>query len=423
MDDPAFETTSAPPSPLEVPLAAGARIGEYRVSGTLGRGAYGTVYAAEHPVIGKRVAIKLLSASCSARADLVSRFVAEARLVNRVGHPNIVDIFAFGRHTDGRYYHVMELLNGETLGALLARRGRLDGPYTLALLRPIALALDAAHGAGVVHRDLKPANVLLHQGPDGQSVPKLVDFGVAKLLGEDRWVAHRTGTGEALGTPDYMAPEQCVGAEVDHRADLYALALVAYRCLSGGQPFRGESVVEILHAQAVLPPRDPRQLCPLLGDRTAAALLSGLAKDPEDRAPTATALVDDLEEAIRLDGAVPATLPLPGPRRRVWPRWVGAGVALGLAAATVAVLSTRGPPASAVGLAPPQPMPPAPVATPPAAPAVEVSDAPAPSTAPRLPTRTPADPKAGAATPKSSRTPAHRPARGPEGSDDVEEWR
>ena len=235
------------PSPTEEPLRPGEEIGEYRVTARIGRGAYGTVYSAVHRLIGKKVAIKVLSASCSVRPDLVSRFLAEARAVNQIGHPNIIDIFAFCQHRDGRYFHVMELLEGGTLEAYLEGQRQLSLAEAAPILEAIARALDAAHRAGVVHRDLKPANVILHQGPGGQPLPKLLDFGVAKLIGDELPLAHRTRTGEALGTPHYMSPEQCVGVPVDHRADLYAYGVLMYRCVTGGLPFKSRSGIELLH--------------------------------------------------------------------------------------------------------------------------------------------------------------------------------
>lgn len=419
MDEDGLDTTRAPPSPTEEPLRPGEEIGEYRVIERIGRGAYGTVYSAVHRLIGKRVAIKVLSASCSLRADLVSRFLAEARAVNQIRHPNIIDIFAFGQHRDGRYFHVMELLEGGTLETYLEGQRRLSLSEAMPILEPIARALDAAHRAGVVHRDLKPANVILHRDPAGQPVPKLLDFGVAKLIGDELPLAHRTRTGEALGTPQYMSPEQCVGGPVDHRADLYAYGVVLYRCLTGGLPFKSRSVVELLNDHVSTPPRDPRQLAPQLGDHTAHHLLRCLAKRPEERPESAVDALSGLTEASQLDLEQPDRAAERhdhhhSRRRAVW--W-GAAVALGLA--TWAVWAVVTPPRTPRAPPPaPRPLGGAP-RSPPEAKAVVAPTA-APASAP-VDSGGRSQPPPGPVPAKATPPPRAQPKG--EGADDVEEWR
>ena len=184
---------------LDRDVPAGEMVGEYRIVSKLGEGGFGTVYRGEHPVIGKAVAIKVLSRQLSSSPEMVSRFIAEARAANQVRSRHIIDIFAFGALPDGRQYFVMELLDGKTLEDHLRERGRLSPSETVTILRGVARALDAAHAAGIVHRDLKPENVFLVDEEDGVVIPKLLDFGIAKLMG-DATGSHKTRTGVPMGT-------------------------------------------------------------------------------------------------------------------------------------------------------------------------------------------------------------------------------
>ena len=234
-DDEPATAIDGPPKDMErrdQALAQGIDVGGYLIDGELGRGGMGIVYAATHPVIGKRVAIKVLKQSLSNNPASVERFKQEARAVNQIGHPNIVDVFAFGELPDGRSYLVMDLLEGESLRKRL-RRGPLPVRDALALIDEIAAALAAAHDKGIVHRDLKPDNVFLVAHP-GRFDVRLLDFGLAKLLPTSALSARafRTATGTQLGTPDYMSPEQQRG-EVDHRTDIYSLGVMAFEVLAG----------------------------------------------------------------------------------------------------------------------------------------------------------------------------------------------
>jgi len=216
----------------------GADVGGYVVEGELGRGGMGVVYAATHPMIGKRVAIKVLKPSLSNNPGTVERFVQEARAVNQIGHPNIVDIFAFGTLPDGRSYLIMDLLVGESLRKRV-KRGPLPVEETVRILDEVASALAAAHDKGFIHRDLKPDNVYLVDH-HGKVDVKLLDFGLAKLLAPAGMSgrAFRTATGAMLGTPDYMSPEQLKGTGVDHRTDIYALGVVGFEVIAGERPRR-----------------------------------------------------------------------------------------------------------------------------------------------------------------------------------------
>ncbi len=231
-------------------LQAGAHVGEYVVESLIGAGGFGTVYRARHPLIGKLAAVKVLSRQYSADPEIVSRFVDEARAVNQIRHRNIIDIFSFGQLDDDRSFYVMELLDGQPLDEVIEQRGALPLGEAIPILRGIARALDAAHASGVAHRDLKPENIFLARDSDGGVFPKLLDFGIALLLG-DRAAEqqHKTRTGAPMGTPFYMSPEQCRGRDVDHRTDFYAFGCVAYKLLTGDVPFDGEAHMDVLMKQ------------------------------------------------------------------------------------------------------------------------------------------------------------------------------
>src|SRR5688572_12334212 len=220
----------------------GDAIGDYLVERKLGHGGMGTVYAAVHPVIEKRVAIKVLRHELSESEEAVARFVREARAVNRIRHPGIVDVFGYGTTEDNRCFLVMELLEGESLGARL-QHARPDLVQSCNILVAITHALDAAHASGIVHRDLKPDNVFLL---DGDGV-KLLDFGIAKLTARNEQLpAGYTQPGQTIGTPRYIAPEQARGDHVDGRTDIYSLGVMAFELIVGRPPFTGDNPVELV---------------------------------------------------------------------------------------------------------------------------------------------------------------------------------
>ncbi len=294
-------------------LEPGAKVGEYVIKRELGSGTFGSVYEAVHPVIAKRVAIKVLSAAYSKNEEVVSRFVTEARVVNEIGHKNIIDTFSFGELPDGRHYFVMEYVDGEPLDAYIERfGGNVPTRDALAILRGVAAALDAAHAAGVAHRDLKPANIFVATD-DGRPFPKLLDFGIAKLLSDEVETAHRTATGMAMGTPAYMAPEQCRGKDVDHRSDIYALGIMTYELLTGQRPFDGNQLELLMkHIEtAPIPPRDVVETLPAAVDPP---VIGMLAKEPSERPPSAGFAIEQLMEAFEAntEAASIATRAFPG---------------------------------------------------------------------------------------------------------------
>jgi serine/threonine-protein kinase len=300
----------------EPDVAEGTKVGEYRVDGKLGEGGFGAVYRAEHPVIGKAAAIKVLNRQFSANPEIVSRFVAEARAVNQIRHRNIIDIFAFGQLPDGRHYYVMELLRGATLDRYLAERGRLTVAEAAPLIRGIARALAAAHAAGIAHRDLKPENVFIADGEDGP-YPKLIDFGIAKLLGEGAPTSHKTRTGAPIGTPYYMSPEQCRGRGVDQRTDIYALGVLIHVLLTGALPFDGGDMIDVFMKHISEAPPRMSEVCADVPAALDEPVLRMLAKHADERPQTATAALEAFEAAMDPAARTGSRPSVPGPALRV----------------------------------------------------------------------------------------------------------
>jgi serine/threonine protein kinase len=296
----------------------GSVVGHYRITRTLNTGGMGSVFRAEHELLGKPAAIKLLRDELSTNPEMIERFFNEARAATAIRHPGIVDVFDFGYHEDGRAYLVMEFLEGQTLAARL-ERGRMTEVAAAVIARGIASALAAAHGRNIIHRDLKPENVFLVPDPDmptGER-PKVLDFGIAKLVDDPSFRASQTQTGALMGTPMYMAPEQArAAAAIDPRADLYSLGCMLYEMLTGGPPFVAEGAGEIIALQMFGVPEPPSAHLAVISPDMDAIVMRLLEKDPEARYQNAFEVVDALSKAIpTLSGQLSAVNPESGTRR------------------------------------------------------------------------------------------------------------
>ncbi len=281
---------------VDVDLQPGEIVADYRIEAKIGQGGFGAVYRAMHPLIGKAAAVKVLGRDLSSKPEMVGRFISEARAVNQIRHKGIIDIFAFGSLPDGRQYYVMELLEGTTLDGFMRAKGPLALQQAIPILRGVARAIDAAHAQGIAHRDLKPENVFLTFDDEGRAVPKILDFGIAKLLGESSG-ATKTQTGTPMGTPHYMSPEQSRGVGVDNRTDIYSFGVMAYEMVTGKLPFDGEAVMDILLKQITQDAPVPSSVRDGLSPSVDAAILHMLAKDASARPASLTAAVDELAEA------------------------------------------------------------------------------------------------------------------------------
>ena len=261
--------------------------GRYRLNRLCGRGGMGWVYDAEHQGIGKRVALKILHPFYSRSSDISERFRREARAASKIGHPHIADVFDFGTTEDGCLYIAMEFLEGEDLGNVLDE-GPLPIDRALRITEQVCRALDAAHSAGVVHRDLKPENVFLIQN----DFVKVLDFGIAKYV-EDPKEEKLTRPNIALGTPEYMAPEQVAG-KVEPRSDIYAVGAMLYEMLVGSPPFEGENYLEVFRRKALEDPIAPSTLRDGIVPEVDALILRSLARKPEGRPASMAALADEI---------------------------------------------------------------------------------------------------------------------------------
>jgi serine/threonine-protein kinase len=263
----------------------GLSIGQYRVLKKLGEGGMGAVYIAEHVLLGRKAAIKVLLPQLSAHQEIVNRFFNEARAATAISDPGIVQIFDFGYHTDGSAFIVMEFLEGETLDSRLRRLGRLHPADAIRLIRQVASSLAAAHARGIIHRDLKPENIFLvvDKEVSGGERAKILDFGIAKLS-DDHPGKVRTHTQAIMGTPMYMSPEQCRGAgQVDARSDVYALGCVLFHLLTGTVPFDGEGAGDIIAAHLREPAPAPSSRAPGIAPEVDGVVLRCMAKTADQR--------------------------------------------------------------------------------------------------------------------------------------------
>ena len=299
--EPAEPARPEPPASrarVEENLIGATLLGRYTILRKIGQGGMGVVYEATHTLIGKRVAVKVLLDKYARKEQIVARLEQEARLASAIGHEHIIDITDFGQTDDGRTFVVMEFLEGESLGEILAREGPLPEERILAIAIQVAGALGAAHAKGIVHRDVKPENIFVLRRKDRDFV-KVVDFGISKSLrssdaGDDE-SPRLTQTGMVLGTPLYMSPEQARGDEaLDHRIDLYALGVILYEISTGRVPFTGANYLSIISQVLNEDPTPPRTLRPELSDELESVILRALDKDRERRYQTTDELLADL---------------------------------------------------------------------------------------------------------------------------------
>jgi serine/threonine-protein kinase len=286
--------------PADDPLVGAVVSDRYRIVRKVGEGGMGAVYQAEHAVIGKRVALKVLFADLSRRPELVARFLQEAKSASRIGHENVIDISDFGQTAEGLVYIAMEFLDGQDLGRVLRTERTVPWARTRPILMQIAKGLRAAHAQGIIHRDMKPENIYLVQREGRPDFVKVLDFGIAKVVSADVNDGPRlTQTGMIFGTPEYMSPEQAQGQPPDHRVDVYAVGCIMYHMLTGTVPFQADSFMGILTKhllEPVVPPRRRRPDLEIPAD-VEAICLRALEKDREKRWPDMDAFYRALGQA------------------------------------------------------------------------------------------------------------------------------
>jgi serine/threonine-protein kinase len=369
--------------------------GHLHITDLLGEGAMGIVYRGVDTTSLREVAVKVLQPSLVSHPEVVARFYREGAAASRVDHENTVRMLGRGEDR-GVHYLVMELLDGQSLHDVLTAEGRIAQARAARLIAQICGALAVAHERGIVHRDLKPENIMISGGPGvpGGEQAKLLDFGIAKKVApalprlapvEDSFSTQDlTACGALVGTPEYMAPEQCRGQAVDARTDVYACGVMLYRLVTGRPPFTAEHLLEICQLHLGEPPRPPSELLPGLHPALEATILRAMAKDPAERQQSARELRDDLQRVldelaaaeaeptetftapelaatIRLEPAAPAsiapapllapepeprlTIPTPPPRRRLpappLAFWVAFGAGMASTLVTIGLLFGR----------------------------------------------------------------------------------
>ncbi|HEY0705753.1 MAG TPA: serine/threonine-protein kinase, partial [Polyangia bacterium] len=323
------------------PLIGAVLADRYEIIRRIGEGGMGAVYEGRHVVLRRQVAVKVLLEKFVEKTELVARLLQEARLASAIGHENIVDVTDFGTTADGRAFVVMEFLEGEALSALVIREAPLAIERCLRIARQIVSALGAAHGKGIVHRDVKPENVfLLRRGE--QDFVKVVDFGVSKAVRsreDGAELLRLTRTGMVLGTPLYMSPEQARGNEdVDVRADVWAVGVLLYECLTGEVPFRANNYLGVISQVLTQEIQPPSRLRPELGIPPAveAVVMRAMAKDRNERYQDMATLERDLDRLLAGDPNVglleePTPRPeAPAPPRARWHLMIAAIVVIGI---------------------------------------------------------------------------------------------
>src|SRR6267154_640116 len=277
-------------------------VGRYEITGELGRGAMGVVYKALDPTIGRTVALKTMRLDVHGldTEDMLRRFKNEARAAGLLNHPNIVTIYDAGEQ-DGMFYIAMEFIEGTSLHSILSEQHVLAPDEVIKIARQKCRGLDYAHSAGIIHRDIKPANIMMTE----RGMAKIMDFGIAKAGGG------MTSTGQVLGTPNYMSPEQVKGKPLDGRSDLFSFGVILYEMLTGEKPFLGQNVTTIIYKIVHESPIAPRDLDVTIHPGLSAVVSKALAKDPEERYQSGADLLRDLENYKAIGSNLSATAVLP----------------------------------------------------------------------------------------------------------------
>jgi serine/threonine protein kinase len=337
--------------------------GKYELQRLVGAGGMGAVYESRNSWTGRRVAIKVLHPEFARKQEVLARFFREAQAATRIAHPNIVDVLDLGQDpADGAFYIVQEFLEGRDLRAVMDEAGAMSPRRAVEIMAPVMAALAAAHAHGVVHRDIKPENIFVSLGPDGSVTPKLIDFGVSKMVDQAPDLLSRTMPGTTLGTPYYMSPEQCRGdALLDGRSDVWAVGAVLYEMLSGELAFDAPNYNSLIVKIVTSAPGPLGHRAPDVPTSLAALVHRALTANLDARLPSMEAFLDALQRC-----SLAASPPVPSPRvpspRVARPLAVG----LGVACALLLGLASRG---SAVHSAP------APASRPAAAPVARVAPA------------------------------------------------
>jgi eukaryotic-like serine/threonine-protein kinase len=289
--------TQAPDTDAGESLIGTVLAGRYRIERLLGSGGMGSVYRAEHVLMRKACAVKVLHREMTQVKEVVARFEREAVAAARIEHPNVAAATDFGQLENGSFYLVLEFIEGKSLGHLIAEQGALPEERALLVTRQIADALAAAHAAGIVHRDLKPDNVMLVTKDGSNDFVKVLDFGIAKVKIEEPGPDHQalTRLNTVMGTPEYMSPEQARGEPVDHRADLYTAGIILYEMLAATSPFRHDEFVVVLTKKLT---EDPPALPPHVSAATRELVEKLLQRSPDDRPQSAADLVAQVDAIL-----------------------------------------------------------------------------------------------------------------------------
>jgi serine/threonine protein kinase len=302
---------TTPPGPPRLPFRPESLVGttldgRYRITAHLASGGMGAVFRAEHVYMRKEFALKVLRPDLTASPDLAERFRRESEIAASLDHENIVRVTDFGRTPEGYLFLAMELLEGHSLFDRMHQTGPMSPAEAVPILLQVCAGLEAAHRRGVVHRDLKPENVFLHAPAGATPVVRILDFGIAKIVGPRN--PNTTDIGMVVGTPEYLSPEQAFGQEVDARSDVYALGLVAWRMLAGRAPFQADSPRALVMKQAMQPVPPLEEVRPDLAafPDLLAAITRACAKDPASRTASAAALATELAHAVGLPTPIPA---------------------------------------------------------------------------------------------------------------------